>query len=92
MSFCNDCWENDKKHTWLDAVCDECLEPNILELQNDKILTLFDGGYGRVGYIVKYKGKCDVCGKETDIIAMDATEDEHAVGCICYDCVKKAFK
>lgn len=52
----------------------------------------FDNGYGTPdGEITVEDGACDVCGRKTRVITMDASGGEFASGAICGACVWEAL-
>ncbi len=58
---------------------------------NIHLVTIFDGGYNRDGYITVRSGTCTVCKQNAKVIAIDSSEGEYTTGHICKSCANKAF-
>ncbi len=54
-------------------------------------LATFEAMYCRTGTIILDEGECDVCGASAPCICVDSSMDEYGPGCICQECVDKAF-
>jgi len=55
------------------------------------IISTFEAGHNRIGYIATRKGFCDVCQCEAKVIEIDGSEMEYGSGCICLPCATKAL-
>jgi hypothetical protein len=51
----------------------------------------FESVHYREGRIELDECDCDVCGASAPCIAIDSSGGEHGPGCICQECVDKAF-
>ena len=51
----------------------------------------FDSGHDTTGTIDMWNGKCSVCNKKTEVLAISVSSEEYDPGCICLVCINKAF-
>ena len=75
----DDSWSLDKEHELT------------LAIKSHRFAT-FDARYGRTGSIACIHGACDICHKQTNVLAVDCSEGEYAPGAVCLTCVKTAFR
>jgi hypothetical protein len=52
---------------------------------------VFDGRAGREGMMWVEHGRCTHCHADAKVLCVDASEDEYAAGCLCLDCINRAF-